>query len=545
MSELGRTKQAFNINPKISDIAKNMAGLRRAFHERPETGFEEDHAHSRIKELLDEWELPYEVIAETGLVITLEGQHNTSKKIIGLRADMDALNISEKSDVPWKSKNDGKMHACGHDGHMATMLTALEYLKDNRNFDGTVKVIFQPAEEGRGGAKQMIKEGLIENHKLDAMYAFHNWPDMPVGTAAIHTSLVMASNTNFEIIVHGNSAHDDIHKKTTEPSGENLEITLHGKGCHGAKPEEGKNPIPVALELAQSLNELKAKFAKTHLDKNLELNVTDVRTGKQTAMSVIPDTATITATIHGDKEHLTSVIKEKAQQITAKHKITATFPDINTPIIHNLEEGENPIAAAIEIGQKLGTLKDDFAKSNPNDAFVLSICSLGDKQSNGITIPGDASMTGTIRTYNNEIRDSLPSLITKTAEEIATRHGVTVDATFPNRGVATINDLEKAKISHKAMAAVIGHENIDWDAKPTMTAEDFGRFSCIVPSSYGLIGNANPDNSDSPHSQPLHNSGYDFNDNIIALAAQYFVNVIQIEMPLSENPSPKDQLNLT
>ncbi len=415
------TKQTFNVNQNIQKAVGNMSTFRRELHQRPETGFEEDYAHSKIKELLDEWELPYEVMAGTGLVVTLDGEQNTSGKVIGLRADMDALNVKEKSDVQWKSKNEGKMHACGHDGHIATMMTALEYLKDNRNFDGTVKVVFQPAEEGVGGANKMIGRGLIESHKISAMYAFHNWPDLPVGKAAIHTGPVMASNTNFEIL-------------------------LHGKGCHGAMPEQGNNPILVSAKLTLILDDLQKGFAETH----------------------------------------------------------------------------------------------------PDDKFVLSTCSQEAGSKNALNIiPGDAFLGGTIRTYNQEIKDSVQGLITQTTDTFAESHGMSAKVDFPNICSPTVNNLDKAKLSREALAKVIGDENIEWDAEPAMTAEDFGEFSALIPVSYIWIGNGDPDNPDSQHNQPLHNSGYDFNDTGISIGAQYFVNIVEAEMPLANDEHKPKHLGIT
>jgi len=403
-----------NLDPQIHEITRKMTKLRRDFHQYPEIGFEEDYAHGRIKDLLYEWELPHEVLAKTGLVVTLEGLQNTSKKIIALRADMDALSVHEESDVSWKSRNKGKMHACGHDGHMASVLGALSYLKDHREFNGTVKVIFQPAEEGKGGAKKMIEEGIIKKHKITAMYAFHNWPDIPFGKAAIHTGPVMASSTNFE-------------------------ITIQGKGCHGAMPEQGNNPIPVAFE----------------------------------------------------------------------------------------------------VGQKLGTLNDECLRANPDEKIILSVCSVEAGNSAAMNIiPSSTKMTGTFRTYNLEIKDTLREQISKEVDSIASRYDIQTQANFPTSTAPTINNPDKAEISRKALAKVIGDENIEWDARPAMTAEDFGEFSSLVPVSYIWIGNACPDDANSPHSQPLHNPKYGFNDDIIPIGVQYFANVVKAEMPISEDFDP-------
>ena len=403
-----------NIDPQIVTIARDMTKLRHDFHQHPEIAYEEDYAHDRIRELLDEWELEYEVMTETGIVVTLEGYQNTSKKVVGLRADMDALCVSEEADVPWKSRNDGKMHACGHDGHMATMLTALAYLKDNREFNGTLKIIFQPAEEGSNGAETMIGDGLIKKHKIGMMYAFHNWPYIPLGKAAIHTGPVMASCVNFE-------------------------VTLKGRGCHGALPEEGRNPIPIAFEL----------------------------------------------------------------------------------------------------GSEFGAIRDKSAQANPDEKLVLSICSIEAGSSAAMNIiPGTSVMTGTMRTYNLDIKESLVEQIREKTKEIEEKYGITATIEFPHSTAPTINNRDKAQISREAMTKILGEDNTEWDAKPAMTAEDFGEFSSLVPSSYIWIGNAEPDDPASPHSQPLHNPGYGFNDKVIPIGAQYFVNVVKAEMPLSEGWTP-------
>ncbi len=409
------TKKEPCIDPQIIELASDMAVLRRIFHQRPETAFEEDYAHGIITDLLNEWDLPYETMAGTGVVVTLEGRQNTSGKVVALRADMDALNVEDKSGVPWESRNKGKMHACGHDGHMATMLTALAYLKDNPEFNGTVKIIFQPAEEGMGGAKRIIEEGLLERHKLDTMYGFHNWPSLPFGKAAIHPGPVMASNINYEII-------------------------LRGKGCHGAMPETGNNPIPASANLILELYSLSDAFTITHPDEKVVLSICASNAGDMGALNVIPDNA--------------------------------------------------------EIG-------------------------------------------GTVRVYNHEIKEAVPVLITQTAQSMAENYDMTAQVNFPNICSPTVNNKDKAKISREAMAKVIGDENIEWDAEPAMTAEDFGEFSRLIPVSYIWIGNADPENGQSPHSQPLHNPGYGFNDDIIPIGAQYFVNIIKEELPLTNYREPK------
>ena len=166
--------------PVINSVAAmkdEIAALRREMHQNPQTSYEETFASGLVAKQLKSWGIKFEQgLAVTGIVATIEGQKNTSGKAIGLRADMDALDIVEKSGQPWTSKNAGKMHACGHDGHTSMLLGVAKYLNDNRNFDGKVYLIFQPAEEGGGGAYKMIEEGLFKKYPMDAIYGLHNWP---------------------------------------------------------------------------------------------------------------------------------------------------------------------------------------------------------------------------------------------------------------------------------------------------------------------------------------------------------------------------------
>ena len=160
-------------------------------------------------------------------------------------------------------------------------------------------------------------------------------------------------------------------------------------------------------------------------------------------------------------------------------------------------------------------------------------------------IPGGMVMTGTIRTYNLEIMASLLKQIEEVVESTAERFDIGTSVDFVHSTSPTINDIKKAELSREAMTHVLGEENIDWDAVPAMTAEDFGEFSSLIPVSYIWIGNAEADDKDSPHSQPLHNPRYGFNDDIIPIGAQYFVNVVKTEMPMTEGWDPEVPLSLT
>ncbi len=216
----------------IYDLTESIAADRRAMHENPQTSYEEEFASNLVAERLTEWGIPFERgIAVTGIVATIEGEKTDSGKVIGLRADMDALDIIEASGQPWSSKIPGKMHGCGHDGHTAMLLGAAKYLNENRNFNGKVHLIFQPAEEGDAGALRMIQEGLFEKYPMDAVYGLHNWPYLPKGQIAVRAGAMMAASDFFE-------------------------ITIHGKGGHAAIPHNAIDPVPVAAQIILALQTL-------------------------------------------------------------------------------------------------------------------------------------------------------------------------------------------------------------------------------------------------------------------------------------------------
>lgn len=204
--------------------------IRRYLHMHPELSFQEYETSKFIKSILKKWGIPFqENIADTGIVILLKGK-NPEKKCVGLRADFDALPIKEENDVDYCSKNDGVMHACGHDAHTASLLGSVKILNElKQDWEGSVKFIFQPAEERLpGGAQQMIKEGVLENPKVDFMFGQHVFPDLEVGTIGFKAGQYMAST-------------DELH------------IRINGKGGHAALPDKNINPIQVAIDLTSKL----------------------------------------------------------------------------------------------------------------------------------------------------------------------------------------------------------------------------------------------------------------------------------------------------
>ena len=221
---------------RIAEFHDEMTAWRRDFHEHPEIGFEEVRTSGIVAQKLREFGCDEVVtgIARTGVVGVIRGNNGASGRAIGLRADMDALPILEETGLPWASKTPGRMHACGHDGHTAMLLGAAKYLAETRNFDGTVYLIFQPAEENLAGGEAMVKEGLFERFPMERVFGLHNWPGAPAGTFLWREGPVMAAVAN-------------------------LEVTITGKGAHGAMPNNGNDPIVIAAAIVQALQSIVAR----------------------------------------------------------------------------------------------------------------------------------------------------------------------------------------------------------------------------------------------------------------------------------------------
>lgn len=303
------------IRNSIIALKDEITAYRRTLHENPQTAYEEEFASNLIAEKLREWGIPFEQgIAKTGIVATIEGEQNTSGKTIGLRADIDALDILEEPNKDWHSKIPGKMHGCGHDGHTAILLGAAKYLSENKNFNGCVLLIFQPAEEGAGGAIRMIDEGLFRKFPCDEVYAVHNWPDMPRGTMATRSGPIMASADRFT-------------------------IQIQGKGGHAAMPSETIDPIIIGTQIITSLQTLISRNSKA-VDPAV-LSITNFHAGTG-AFNVIPETAELSGTIRcfdpKQREFLIERTKTVALSTAELLGGTATCefglgydPTINTP----------------------------------------------------------------------------------------------------------------------------------------------------------------------------------------------------------------------
>ncbi|MBQ0821951.1 M20 family metallopeptidase [Microvirga terrae] len=255
---------------RVADLADEIAVWRRDFHENPELLFDVHRTAGIVAEKLKSFGCDEVVtgLGRTGVVGVIKGRSNNSGKVIGLRADMDALPIEEATDVPHKSKVPGKMHACGHDGHTAMLLGAAKYLAETRNFDGTAVVIFQPAEEGGGGGNEMLKDGLMERFGVHEVYGMHNMPGIPVGQFAIRPGPMMAAADRFT-------------------------ITIEGKGGHAARPHDCIDPVVISAHVITALQTIASRSADP-LD-SVVVSVCTVKAGE--AFNVIPQTAMLLGTV--------------------------------------------------------------------------------------------------------------------------------------------------------------------------------------------------------------------------------------------------------
>ena len=210
------------VSNEIINICPEIKKWRHELHAHPELGYEEEWTSNFVAEKLESFGLEiHRGMAKTGVVGVLKGANASlgggGNKAIGLRADMDALPMTEENDFSYKSKFDGRMHACGHDGHTAMLLGAAKLLSSKKDFDGTVYFIFQPAEEGGGGGLAMIEDGLFQQFPMDSVWGMHNWPGMSEGSVAVHKGSVMAAADKFEVIINGNGGHAAMPQATNDP----------------------------------------------------------------------------------------------------------------------------------------------------------------------------------------------------------------------------------------------------------------------------------------------------------------------------------------
>jgi len=272
----------------ITGWTSEITAIRRDIHAHPELAYEEARTADVVAERLESWGIPvHRGLGTTGVVGTIHGKKDNGRAV-GLRADMDALPMQELNTFEHASRHPGKMHACGHDGHVAMLLGAARYLSEHRNFDGTVYVIFQPAEEGQGGAKAMIDDGLFSLFPMDAVFGMHNWPGMDVGTFGVKAGPIMASSNTFE-------------------------VQLEGKGAHGGMPHLGVDPVMAAVQLAQAFQTIISR-ERDPLEP-IVLSITQIHAGS--ADNVIPNTAIMRGTVRTFSEAALDFVEQRMAQIAA------------------------------------------------------------------------------------------------------------------------------------------------------------------------------------------------------------------------------------
>jgi amidohydrolase len=274
---------------RVADLQGEIAGWRRYLHANPELLYDVHGTAATVAEKLTAFGCDEVVsgIGRTGVVAVIKGNRpGGARKVIGLRADMDALPIEEAGDLPYKSGTPGKMHACGHDGHTAMLLGAARYLAETRNFAGTAVMIFQPAEEGGAGGEAMVKDGLMERFAIDEVYGMHNAPGLPVGEFAIRTGPIMAST-------------------------DNITVEIEGAGCHAAQPHLGIDPIVVGAHIVTGLQTIVSR----NVDP-LEAAVVSICTFRAgNADNVIPQTALLRGTARSLKPQVRELMERRVADV--------------------------------------------------------------------------------------------------------------------------------------------------------------------------------------------------------------------------------------
>ena len=310
----------------IDSFADELTAIRRDLHAHPEIGFEEKRTSGIVADKLAQWGVEvHRGLGGTGVVGVLRGKGNGGKRI-GLRADMDALPMEENTNLPWRSTIPNRFHGCGHDGHTTILLGTARYLAQTRNFDGTAVFIFQPAEEGLGGARAMIKDGLFEKFPLDEIYGLHNAPDMASGQVAVIDGPAMAGADFFD-------------------------ITITGVGSHGAMPEVSRDPVVIGMALGQALQTIVSRNVPP-LDAAV-VSITQFHAG--TAYNVIPNEARLAGTVRTFSDEVRERIRTRMREIAAGMaaafgvEIEVDIRDIFTVLDNSPEHAQAVADAAVEV----------------------------------------------------------------------------------------------------------------------------------------------------------------------------------------------------
>jgi hippurate hydrolase len=377
---------------RAAELQDEVAEWRRHIHSRPELLFAVESTAAFVAEKLKEFGVDEIVtgIGRTGVVGLIRGK-GEGGRTIGLRADMDALPLTEITGKPWASTTPGKMHACGHDGHTAMLLGAAKYLAETRNFNGNVAVIFQPAEEGGGGGNLMVKDGMMERFGIEEVYGMHNLPGLPVGQFATRKGAIMAATDEFTVVIKG-------------------------RGGHAAMPHKTIDPIAIGAQIVANLQMIASRTA----------------------------------------DPLRSVV--------------VSVTKFNAGFAHNV-------------------------------------------------IPNDATIAGTVRTLDAEVRTLAESRFKQIVTGLVAAHGAEADISFHRNYPVTFNHATETGHAVAIATDIAGPANVNPDIDPMMGGEDFSYMLNARPGAFIFIGNGD--------TAGLHNAAYDFNDEAIAHGISYWVRLAE------------------
>ncbi len=360
-----------NILPAIANSTDELTAIFKDLHAHPEIGFTEHRTSKIVAEKLKEYGVDevHTGIGGTGVVGIIKG-NRTGARRIGLRADMDALPIHEESNLPYSSKNPGVMHACGHDSHTTMLLGAAKHLAETRDFAGTAVMIFQPAEEGLGGARSMLKDGLFDRFPCDEIYGMHNAPNGAPGTVGICKGAAMAGASFFD-------------------------ITVQGKGSHAAMPQQSRDPLVIASALVGSLQTILSRNVAP-LDTCV-LSVTQLHSGS--AYNIVPDTATLAGTIRYFKDEVCELAETRMRELCegfAKAygvEIHIDLRNIFDVLMNDADLSDAYMEAAEDIvGKENITSTDEPATGSEDFADMLKVipgayCRIGHSGTTGLHNP--------------------------------------------------------------------------------------------------------------------------------------------------------------
>jgi len=317
----------------IRRFHSELTGIRRDLHAHPELSFTEERTSRVVADYLRKLGIETHTgLAKTGVVGVIAGK-NKSSRSVGLRADMDCLPMHEQNSFPHKSRHEGRMHACGHDGHTTMLLGTARYLAETRNFAGTAYLIFQPAEEGGGGGQVMVKEGLFERFPADQVYALHNWPGLPAGQMAVKPGAVMAAT-------------------------DEVQVTLRGRGGHGAMPHLVVDPVVAAAQVISALQTIASRNVAP-VD-SVVVSICSMQTSQLGAFNVVPDSVQLVGTVRSFRPETRDLAEKRFREIvgkvadamgcTAEVQYTRGYP----PTINSAREAQ----FAARVGERL------FGKGN-------------------------------------------------------------------------------------------------------------------------------------------------------------------------------------